>query len=108
VLVLTADYQIISVAVGNEFACALTKQKGVDCWGYNHYGQLGHAPPDDGTPTAGKVFGLTGDAIAVAAGDSHACALLANGAIQCWGDNRRGQVGSGGTADAVALPVVVR
>jgi alpha-tubulin suppressor-like RCC1 family protein len=107
-LVLSADYQISSVAVGNEFACALTKQKDVDCWGWNYYGQLGQGTRDDGTPTASKVFGLTASAIAVAAGDTHACALLANGAIQCWGRNVRGQLGSGGTEDAVAQPVAVR
>jgi len=70
--------------------------------------QLGQGTRDDGTPTASKVFGLTASAIAVAAGDTHACALLANGAIQCWGRNVRGQLGSGGTEDAVAQPVAVR
>jgi hypothetical protein len=36
----------------------------------------------------------------------HACALLAGGAVRCWGSNFAGQVGDGTGSDAAA-PVAV-
>ncbi len=33
----------------------------------------------------------------VVAGDTHTCARFTNGSVQCWGDNRFGQLGSGDT-----------
>jgi alpha-tubulin suppressor-like RCC1 family protein len=40
------------------------------------------------------VAGLT-RATAVAVGTDHACALLLDGTIQCWGSNVYGQLGNG-------------
>jgi hypothetical protein len=42
----------------------------------------------------------------VAAGGSHTCTLLTDGAIQCWGDNRVGQLGDGSTVNRL-LPTAV-
>jgi alpha-tubulin suppressor-like RCC1 family protein len=75
------------------------------CWGYNGYGQLG-----DGTTTNRllpvKVLNLAAKAVQVSVGLTHSCALLENGAIQCWGDNRNGELGDG-TTTGKALPVTV-
>ena len=46
------------------------------------------------------------DAIAVAAGSSHTCALQQTGEIACWGSNERGQLGDG-TNDDSEVPVPV-
>ena len=35
------------------------------------------------------------ESIAIAAGDSHTCAILSGGAVRCWGSNEYGQTGGG-------------
>ena len=51
--------------------------------------------------------GLTG-AVDLAAGYGHACALLSNATMRCWGENREGQLGNGTTANpGTAQPVTV-
>ena len=42
----------------------------------------------------------------IAAGSKHTCAILPGGTVQCWGRNRNGQLGNGGTTDST-LPVGV-
>lgn len=40
--------------------------------------------------------------VAISAGGSHACALMSDGTVFCWGDNGERQIGDGGGADARA------
>ncbi len=52
-----------------------------------------------------EVVGLTG-VVSVAAAQSHSCAMLTNGGLQCWGAGFRGQLGRGNTnSSATAGPV---
>jgi alpha-tubulin suppressor-like RCC1 family protein len=87
----------VNAIVGGAFhTCALMGDGGVKCWGYNGAGQLG-----DGTDverwTPGDVAELGSDVIALAAGDSHSCAIVRGGGVKCWGDNQYGQLGDGTT-----------
>jgi alpha-tubulin suppressor-like RCC1 family protein len=97
-----------SLALGGAFACALLNDGHVKCWGDNRAHQLGSWL---GGPAYGDHPGEVGDALpevalgggrtarAVAAGRRHACAILDNGDVRCWGDNVHGQLGAGDNTD---------
>lgn len=77
----------IAVAAGATFTCALLANGGVRCWGDNRSGQLGDGTNiSRATPPATDV--LTGATAITAGGGSgydHACALLSDGRVSCWG-----------------------
>lgn len=58
------------IAVGTGFACGLTPQGAIQCWGSDSNGQA--------SPPGGKF-------VFIAAGDAHACAIRDDGTIACWG-----------------------
>jgi hypothetical protein len=70
----------------------------VKCWGRNNYGQLGRGNTTDSSSPA-LVTGVS-NAVAIATGRWHACALLANGTVTCWGLNFTGQLGNGTTTNS--------
>ena len=100
---------VASIAAGQDFTCALRVTGTVRCWGLNSFGQLGNNPTPGGFSASRfeaspvSVQGL-GDAIAIAAGREHACAVRAGGAVICWGFNVFGQVGTAGTNTVVTTP----
>ncbi len=87
----------VSVSVGEQFACALLLDQTVWCWGVNGNGELGDGTFNDRdydpAPVGTSGNPLTG-VIAIAAGDSHACALKFNYTVFCWGSNSDGQLGN--------------
>ena len=100
---------VAQVDVGGLHACALTGLGAVLCWGFNFDGQVGDGTEENIRIVPTQVFGLEDgvDAVSVGGGfRGHACALLADGTLRCWGDNDVGQVGDGTTDDRIA-PVVV-
>lgn len=70
-------------------------------------------PADTGTPDTGPVCTNTPCVVGLAVGGHHACALIVDGTVRCWGANLRGQLGAGGDAGATfngqshAIPVQV-
>ena len=98
-----ADVDELLEALGNQFTCALLQTGDVKCFGRNAEGELGQGD----TTNRGDMAGQMGDALprvplveqatAIAAGQHSACALLASGSLQCWGDNSYGQLGLGDT-----------
>jgi uncharacterized repeat protein (TIGR01451 family) len=88
----------IAIAASHFGVCALTSVGEVKCWGGNYSGQLGHGGPVAISSTPVTVSGI-GSAVALAAGNFHHCAVLADGAVQCWGSNSAGQLGDGSTVN---------
>ncbi|KAF8059687.1 yciC [Scenedesmus sp. PABB004] len=99
------------VAAGGDHTCAITgggaaplAGVAVTCWGDNMFYQLG-----DGTSrrTPAVVTRLGGRAVSLSADHRHTCAVLESGRAVCFGDNDRGQLGTGGTLPSpVPHPVV--
>ena len=97
--------QVIQVATGAQHTCALKSDGTVFCWGGNAEGQLGSGFTDTILGAPFQVPGLA-NAVAIGAGVAHTCALLASGAVTCWGKNDSGQLGNGTSAGTLA-PVPV-
>ncbi len=96
---------VTQVSAGAIHTCAVTGDGAVYCWGDGSEGQLGQMVAVD-SPRPVAVQGLPGPVTEVAAGGYHTCALLADGAVSCWGQNRWGQLGDGTrTSRSMAGPV---
>lgn len=100
-----------ALAAGANFTCAILNDTGLDdaavrCWGGNSSGQLGLGNTaqigDDETPGSVGVVDLGPGrrAVGIAAGGFHACALLDDRNLRCWGGNGTGELGH---ADAVSI-----
>jgi alpha-tubulin suppressor-like RCC1 family protein len=91
------------LAVGDTFACALTQDGGVACWGDNTFGELGNsgaAPSGNTIPV--QVQNLP-TSIALFAGGNAACAAPLTGGLVCWGDNTYGELGRGTMSNTPSL-----
>ncbi len=73
-----------AIAVGGTHTCALTEPGGVLCWGSNWSGQLGDGTKERRSVPV-RVRGLDKGVKAIAAGDSHTCALTKQGGVSCVG-----------------------
>jgi alpha-tubulin suppressor-like RCC1 family protein len=96
---------VVSVDVGEGHTCVARGDGSVWCWGANESGQLGRGSTSTSSPDPAPVVGVAG-AVAVDVGYAHSCALLASGAVACWGANGSGRLGDGTTSpSAVAVAV---
>jgi alpha-tubulin suppressor-like RCC1 family protein len=88
---------VVDLACADNFTCATLEDQTVWCWGNNDSNVLGFSGiPDSNVPV--RVPGVSG-AVGVAVGGSdHACALIEDGTVWCWGSNGYGQTGSDDTA----------
>jgi uncharacterized repeat protein (TIGR01451 family) len=87
-----------TVAVGEHFTCALMPSGAVRCWGDGSWGQLGRGdqrdigdgPGEMGVALDGVPLGTGRTATELSAGSMHACALLDDASVRCWGGNDGG------------------
>ncbi len=113
--------EVTAIIAGAAYSCALHVDGTISCWGRNYNRQLGNADcikdsygyfvewcnEETRQLGNGNFFGPglpvqvsdIVDATAISAGDSHVCALHANGTVSCWGGNSRGQIGNGERGD---------
>jgi alpha-tubulin suppressor-like RCC1 family protein len=82
------------VTAGNQFTCGRRGNAAPACWGAGTQGQLGNG----GNATSLNAVTVNGlsSAVGVSAGNgAHACAVDAQGSVECWGSNTNGQLGNG-------------
>ena len=106
------------IVVGSFYACALTPEGGVKCWGRQSSGKLGNnsvsnanilypvnvvGRDTDGTPGGD---GVLSEIVQISADGSHTCALNSLGNVLCWGSGNSGQLGHNATEDS-SFPVQV-
>ena len=89
-----------AIAAGQEHTCVILTNDKVRCWGQALDGALGYGNTEDigddespDTATVGHVHLGGVDAISLAAGDSHTCAVLADATVRCWGLPTEGKLG---------------
>lgn len=99
------------LSLGFRYNCVILSNDETKCWGDSAFGKLGIStlgaeedkgdqPGEMGDALPALAFGAgSPKATKVRLGSNHACAILNNNTLKCWGSNTVGQVGSGGTAD---------
>ena len=101
---------VSAIAAGGDHAMALLNNGTVATWGGNSYGQMGNGTTLKGAEGTGSavpviVPHLSG-VVAIAAGGGDDVALLGNGTLVAWGENKQGQLGDGTTTEKdVPTPV---
>ena len=109
----SAAQPVRSVSVGKKHSCAALGDGSLWCWGSGGPGLLG-VPPDPARDPwvpvkvqvpAWEERGV--EAIKVKVEASHACSVMSDASLWCWGANGRGQLGVGSTVDSVVVPVQV-
>ena len=101
VLDLGPNRTALEVSAGYQHTCAILDTGDVKCWGKGDRGQLGSGADGYRYSIPSSVVDLGEDRTAVSLGKGsradHACAILDNGDLKCWGRDNYGQIGDGGT-----------
>ena len=98
-----------AIAAGGFHSLALLTNGRVRSWGYNSDGQLGNDAHGSGTnsSTPVAVKGLL-NVKSISGGAYNSMAVLQSGRARSWGDNSRGQLGTGRTGPDRDVPAAIR
>ena len=105
VLVSGMNQQVADISAGGHHSCLVKTDGSAWCWGVNMAGALGDGTTTQRTvPTA--VSGMGSGVMQISAGGTEGsyettCAVKTDGSAWCWGENQYGQLGTGGTTDAL-------
>ena len=97
---------VTAITAGARHSLALLGGETVMAWGENKYGQLGDGALGGGGDVPREVSGLSA-VTAVAAGGDHSLALLGNGSVMAWGEDKYGELGNGSVSEASDVPTAV-
>src|SRR5262249_46123680 len=97
---------LLQLAAGSNFTCAVLSNHTADCWGDNSFGQLGDLVSQNMFPSPTALSNLT-NVVGITAGQQHACAKLSGGKALFWGHNTFSHLGNGGASPPSATPVNV-
>ena len=90
-----------TISSGATNTCVILDNGSLKCWGQDNHGMLGDGGSnvDTNAPSSNPVnLGTSRTAVGVSTGYYHACALLDDGSVSCWGQGNYGQLGYGGTS----------
>ena len=93
----------LSISSGKYHTCALLEGNSVKCWGFNGSGQLGLGDTSNRGDNANEMgdklpkvdLGTGRTAKAISLSVHHACAILDDDSVKCWGQNIYGLLGLG-------------
>ncbi|MCA9686165.1 MAG: hypothetical protein KC457_28600 [Myxococcales bacterium] len=99
---------LVDIDAGAIHSCGRFADEQLRCWGYNGLGNLGYGNllqiGDDETLQDLGPIDVGGLPQTLAVGAVHACTILGNAKLRCWGYNGYGQLGDGTTFE---IPAVV-
>lgn len=105
------------ISTGHQHTCALASDNNVYCWGFNMHGQLGNNADSGYTPNIAPIPVSTTNGVSalynktvksISARDNDTCVVASDNKAYCWGDNREGQLGIGGSDSSPhSVPVAV-
>jgi alpha-tubulin suppressor-like RCC1 family protein len=96
---LDLDGTLLQVATGLDFTCVRSSRGNARCWGDGAGGKLGYGNTESiDEPSRARDLDLGATVLQLSTGREHACALLSDNTLRCWGGNYLGQLGTG-TAD---------
>jgi alpha-tubulin suppressor-like RCC1 family protein len=98
--------EVSAIVAGVRHSLALLKGGTVMAWGADEFGQLGDGSIVRSEEAPVAVSGLAGVA-AISAGGEHSMALLGNGTVMTWGEDKYGELGDGLAGEPSDVPVTV-
>ena len=99
--------KVLAVSAGHEFTCAIVEGGRVKCFGKGQDGRLGSGSTESLGLKPGSMgrnlpfvdLGENQTAENIVTGRAHACAVLQDSTLKCWGSGEFGQIGSGSPAN---------